>query len=42
MANIIIFPVVNSLPIVDPRICDGTVNHHILAVVSKTSQVGLG
>jgi len=39
MANITIFPVGKSLPTLKHRICDGSVNLHILAVVSKSSQV---
>ena len=39
MANITLFPVGKSLPTLKPRICDGTITLHILAVVSKLSQV---
>ena len=41
MANITIFPIGKSLPTLKPRICDGTINLHILAVVSKSSQVSI-
>ena len=41
MANITIFPIGKSLPTLKPRICDGTNNLHILAVVSKSSQVSI-
>ena len=39
MANVTIFPIGKSLQSLKPRICDGTINLHILAVVSKSSQV---